>query len=126
MKKKTPGRPPIDIDPEVVGQMAFDGAKNSEIAAVLGVDDKTIANKFSTILTKKRSARRAALRKKQTDIALRGSVPILIWLGKQELEQREPKQDVEHSGAVDSTVNIRIVRTIVEDKEGNGTRPATA
>lgn len=93
VKKKT-GRKPVPISEEIVGQMAFDGAKNSEIAAVLGVDDGTIKSRFSPILTQKRSARRAALRKKQTDMALRGNVPLLIWLGKQELEQVD-RRDVD-------------------------------
>jgi hypothetical protein len=111
MKKRKPGRPSISINSDLVGQMAFDGAKNSEIAAVLGIDDQTINNRFSLILTKKRSERRAALRKKQTTMALHGNIPMLIWLGKQELDQREPKQDIDFEGALPLRISIVPVKS---------------
>jgi hypothetical protein len=97
--------------------MAFDGASNREIGAVLDMDDKTVANKFSAFLTKKRAERRIALKKKQVDMALRGNVPMLIWLGKQELDQHEPKQAVEHSGEVKAQVAF-----IMPRPNGNGAK----
>ena len=91
------GRPHIVLDKEKVGGLAFDGCKNSEIAFILGCDDQTLTNNYSRILNKKRAERKAALRKKQTTQALHGDTTMLIWLGKNELEQMD-KQAVEHSG----------------------------
>ena len=100
MTKSKSGRRPKPLPEDQVGQMALEGASNREIAAILGVDDKTIANRFSALLNKKRAERRTNIRRKQYEMAVRGNVSMLIWLGKQELEQREPKQEHEHSGEV--------------------------
>lgn len=83
------GRPRLSLDEERIGQMAFDGCKNSEIAHCLGCDDETLKNNYSPILDKKRAERKAALRAKQTERALKGDIPMLIFLGKNELEQTD-------------------------------------
>ncbi len=83
------GRPHRSLDEERIGQMAFDGCKNSEIAHVLGCDDATLKKNYSRILNKKRAERKAALRNVQTISALAGDIPMMIWLGKNELEQTD-------------------------------------
>jgi hypothetical protein len=104
VKKKTgrknkpgAGRPHVVLDVEKIGQMAFDGCKDACIAAVMGCDPKTITNNYSKVLIKKRGERHAALHERQTIQALRGDNTMLIWLGKNDLEQTD-KQAVEHSG----------------------------
>lgn len=82
-------RPRKEIDDDEVARMAFEGASNREIAAILGCDDKTIANRFSAILAKKRAERRVNLRRAQNAAAESGNAALLIWLGKQELEQAD-------------------------------------
>lgn len=86
---KTIGRPPKDLDEQRVDQLAYQGCRNSEIAYILGVDDMTIAHRFSTILTKARARRRAELRMKQFEKAMQGDTTMLIWLGKNELKQTD-------------------------------------
>jgi predicted transcriptional regulator len=121
-----PGRPKLNISTDVVGQMALEGAKNTDIADKLNCDEATIRKVFSEILRKKRAERRMNLRKKQYDLAMRGNVPILIWLGKQELDQYEPKQQVEHSGQIKTNdrLLVEVVHTkgteIPDDNGGNG------
>ena len=83
------GRPPIKLDEERIGRLAFSGCKNSEIAHVVGCDDQTLTNNYSLILDKKRAERKAALRSKQTERALKGDIPMLIFLGKNDLEQTD-------------------------------------
>ena len=83
------GRPPIKLDEERIGRLAFSGCKNSEIAHVVGCDDQTLTNNYSPILVKKRAERKAALRAKQTERALKGDIPMLIFLGKNDLEQTD-------------------------------------
>ena len=92
------GRPRLSLDEERIGQMAFDGCKNSEIAHCLGCDDETLKNNYSPILDKKRAERKAAFRTKQTERALKdGEIAMLIFLGKNELEQTD-KQTQEIPG----------------------------
>lgn len=86
------GRPKKDIDEDKVAGLAFDGASDREIGDILGCDHKTVANRFSPILRKKRAERRLGLRKAQTAAALDGNGTMLVWLGKQELEQRDSIQ----------------------------------
>jgi DNA-binding NarL/FixJ family response regulator len=93
------GRPHISLDEKKIGKLAFQGCKNSEIALIIGCDDETLKNNYSRILDKKRAERRAAFRETQTLKALAGDTAMLIFLGKNELEQSD-KQDVNHSGSV--------------------------
>ena len=45
-------------------------------------------------MKRKELLRNIALKRKQFDSAMSGNVQSLIWLGKQYLNQREPKEDV--------------------------------
>lgn len=83
------GRPKLALDARAVEEMAGKGASNREIADILGCDDKTIANRFSAILRKKRAERRITIREAQFKAAREGNSALLIWLGKQELDQRD-------------------------------------
>ena len=82
-------RPKLDIDPNVVAAMAFAGSPTVEIAGYLGCDEGTIRKRFSEILTKERAGRKHKLRQLQWAAATKGNVTMLIWLGKQELEQND-------------------------------------
>jgi hypothetical protein len=90
-KKSRPkrGRPPIAIDAKSVEELAARGCTLQEIAGILGCSHDTIERNFASkvALGKNRLAER--LRGKQIDLAMQGSVPLLIWLGKQYLEQRD-------------------------------------
>ena len=103
-------RPKVQIDEERVAEMALKGARNTDIADFIGVDEATIRNRFSEILTKKRAERRYNLRRKQYDKAMLGDTTMLVWLGKNELDQTD-KQAVDHSGHVDSKLLVEFVET---------------
>lgn len=68
-----------------------------ECAAYWSVDVKTIQNrieewygmKFSQLAELKRNAGRISIRRVQYQKALKGNIPMLIWLGKQYLGQRD-------------------------------------
>src|ERR1035437_4574188 len=83
------GRPQIKIDEAQVLELARKGARNSEIGFILGVDEETIKNRFSGVLDKTRAERRVSLRDRQYAEAIGGNVTMLIWLGKQELDQSD-------------------------------------
>ena len=100
MAKAKTGRRLLAIDPKIVEAMAQAGAPNVEIADFLGCSVDTLTRRFADLLTKSRAGRKVRLRRLQWTAAEAGNPALLIWLGKQELAQREPKQELEHSGAV--------------------------
>lgn len=104
-------RPLLDVDEGKIAELAFQGARNSEIAFVLGIDDQTLVGRFSRILNKKRAERRVALRKSQTDKAMGGDATMLIWLGKNELDQTDKVEQKQSGGLV--------IQVVYEDIEPN-------
>jgi hypothetical protein len=101
------GRPLMArLDLEEMGRLIMcSNASNRELALIFGVDDKTIANNYSAFIAKKRAERRLGLKSEQTKRALRGDTTLLIWLGKNELEQTD-KQAVAHSGEVSTVLRF--------------------
>ena len=82
-------RPRLDIDTEEVKKLARFGCTNIEIAAFFECDESTIRGRFSEIIATAKQTGKIRLRKKQYTVALRGNVKMLIWLGKQMLDQKE-------------------------------------
>lgn len=83
------GRPKADIDPRKVFELAKIGCSVEEIGTVLGCSAMTLHRRFQRELDLGRDDMRTSLRRWQYMKAKEGSVPMLIWLGKQYLEQRE-------------------------------------
>jgi hypothetical protein len=89
------GRPSAGLPADAEGMVAdaaSAGSPDREIAALLGVSERTVRRRFGRVLTKKRAERRLALRKAQWTTAMAGNPAMLIWLGKQELEQMDQPQ----------------------------------
>jgi hypothetical protein len=74
------------------------------IASLLGISDTTLYNRckidkglsFLLYSEKKKGEGKELLREKQYDLAMKGNVPLLIWLGKQYLDQKD-KSEVEQT-----------------------------
>ena len=81
------------IDPREVEKLASIGMKNSEISEYLDIDDSTLAYNFKQELAKGRHNLKVSLRRAQISVALGGSVPMLIWLGKNILGQSDSPFD---------------------------------
>lgn len=105
VKKKKTGRPKLKIDAKQVETLASYGCTNTEIAAFIGCGRTTITKRFSRYIAKGKEQGKIRLRQKQFDVAMKGNVSMLIWLGKQMLGQLD-KQDIEHSGKVDHAVFV--------------------
>ena len=81
-----------------------------EICAVLDVSDKTLnswcmntyGESFSSISNKKREFGKSSLRRTQWRMAEKNE-RMAVWLGKQYLGQKEPEQELKHSGEVNNT-----------------------
>jgi hypothetical protein len=104
------GRPLKEIDPSEVEKLASYGCTPTEIGAFFNVNETTIRKRFSEIITKGKESGKIRLRKKQIEVALKGNVSMLIWLGKQMLGQTD-KQEIDHSGEI-KTDNKLIVEVV--------------
>lgn len=65
------------------------GATDTEIADLLGTSPQTLKRHLIHEIQAGRADRRMSLRRKQTEVAMKGDRTMLIWLGKVELGQRE-------------------------------------
>jgi hypothetical protein len=99
------GRPPVDVDMNVLEALAWAGCTNIEIAARFGVSERTIEMRrreagFRAVMERGVARGNISLRQKQMSEALRGNTTMLIWMGKQRLGQ---KDKTELSGEVKTT-----------------------
>ena len=82
------GKKDIPVENQVEKLSSY-GLTNKEIAEALGYDDTTLKRKFENFLIKGRVNLKQRLKKKQIQVAMGGNVSMLIWLGKQYLDQSE-------------------------------------
>jgi precorrin-6B methylase 2 len=101
----------IKIEKQVQKLASF-GLTNKEIAEALAYDENTMKRNFEIFLIKGRANLKQRLKNKQIQVAIGGNVVMLIWLGKQYLDQ---KDKMEESGGL----NINVTRTLLEDKLKN-------
>ena len=107
MAKK--GRKQLDIPSEEVLALAKMGATNVEIAHFFSCDEGTILKRFSENLAKGRSERKIKLRQLQWRAAEKGSVGMLIWLGKQILGQKDVQE-------ITGTIGLRYAELPPEER----------
>jgi hypothetical protein len=116
MAKHAGGRPKKNLE-----DMKFDGwdqldalivwASEKYCAEKLGISVDSLATKikekgysFSEYKHKRQEPMRINLLKKQYDVAMTGNVSMLIWLGKQYLEQSD-KAEVERNDKIEISIN---------------------
>lgn len=88
MAKKT-GRPLLDIDEKLVEDLASINCSYEEIATVVGCSVSTLTSRFQQVIQKGHNAVKTSLKRAQYKAAMSGSIPMLIWLGKIILNQRD-------------------------------------
>jgi hypothetical protein len=81
-----------EIEGRQVLELAKLGCTESEIAAVLGVSTDTLERRFAPEMLRGQELMKECLRRLQFRAAKRGNTIILIWLGKQLLGQKEPRE----------------------------------
>lgn len=101
-------RPRKTVDALAVIQLASKGLTQEEIAASLNICVDTLTDRFPEELKKGKFLCNSSLRKKQYDVAMHGSVPMLMWLGKNRLDQK----DTEEKQVGGNTFNLSIVNLI--------------
>lgn len=106
--KRPRGRPPKQIDLEMVDELAGVGCTQEEIANLLGFERNLFNTREDLSCTYKKGIEnlRASLRRQQWLRARSGDTGMLIWLGKQLLGQKE-RQDVDVRAAM-QTVEVII------------------
>jgi len=92
-----------------IEKLASFGLNNIEIGEVVGYDDSTLKRNFEKFLIKGRAVLKQKLKRKQIQVALTGNVSMLIWLGKQYLEQKDKMEET-------GDYNLNVTRTRLEDK----------
>ena len=89
------GRPKLNIDGEKISKWISYGATIKEIADVESCSEDHIHKVFRHNITKGKAQRNIRLRKAQFELALSGNCTMLIWLGKQYLNQREQPSELD-------------------------------
>lgn len=85
-----------EIDGGIVQRLAEIGATVGHIAYALDTTEDTLHDHFRREIDAGRSNGDVSILKKQYEVAMGGSVPMLIWLGKQRLGQTD-KQQIENT-----------------------------
>lgn len=91
------GRPPKAIDWKIVDNMCAIQCTCEEIADVIGMSTDTLVRNckkeygltFAEYFKKNSANGKMSLRRKQFSVAMKGSIPMLIWLGKNYLGQSD-------------------------------------
>jgi hypothetical protein len=107
------GRPVKEINLEELDKLCAMQCTCEEVAGWFDVSVDTVERRvlemtgmgFAAYFKLKRGKGKVSLRRKQMQVALGGNTTMLIWLGKQYLEQKD-KQEIEHSGGVDFYVSL--------------------
>lgn len=97
--KRKRGRPTVATDEKraQVRRMAKIGMRTKDIAAILGISNKTLYNSFSEDLAAGEAEASNELTKTAFNLALNGNVPMCIFLLKTRLGYKD-KQVLEHTG----------------------------
>lgn len=100
-------RPLKEIDAKQVELLAGCGCTTTEIGLKLDCSNDTLERRFAAELEKGKSNGRTSLRGKQFELAMKGSIPMLIWLGKNMLGQSDKIEQNVHG-------NISLLGTLTE------------
>lgn len=114
-------RPRKEIDWETVRKLCAIQCTGEEIASILDIDYDTLQRavkrefnmSFADYFKKHSANGKISLRRKQYEVATSGNVPMLIWLGKQYLDQKD-KQSNEHTGPNGGDINVTITRRVID------------
>ena len=87
------------VDVKMLEKLASYGHTYAECSAFLEVPSTVLEKSYSVFYTKGRESLKQRLRMRQIQVADKGNVVMLIWLGKQYLGQKD-KTELEHTGGV--------------------------
>lgn len=108
-KRKGPGKPKRVFSAaqmKEMGELALEGCKTETIANLMDMPRETIDTRpdIQRFLTKKRCERKLKLLKEQNAATGKGVPSMLIWMGKQVLEQKD-----KHEHQIGGEVTHRVI-----------------
>lgn len=83
------GRPRIIIDESILAELARHHCTVEEMASIMGLSKDTLERRYAAVIKKGKDEGKRSLRRMQYQAAEKGSIPMMIWLGKQLLHQRD-------------------------------------
>lgn len=107
------GRPPVEFDLVALENLCRIHATHREIAAFFACSTDTLVNRikddprFAAAMEHGYAHGRMGLRRKQMETALEGNPTMLIWMGKQLLDQRD-NLDQRHSGSEGGAIEVDV------------------
>lgn len=81
------------LDHDLIFKLATIHCTYQEIAEVVGTSVSTLEKRFKNLIEKGRAEGKRSLRRAQMEKALNGDVRMLMWLGKQYLNQEDQPTD---------------------------------
>lgn len=82
----------LELD-QIVARLAFCNASNDTICHALNISTESFQKRFAQIAGQARARGDMCISHAQMLLARKGNPQMLIWLGKQRLNQREPKDE---------------------------------
>lgn len=111
-----PTKPFKEIDEKKLRKYALNLCTYAEMAALCGCSEDTLQRRFTPLIESARSERKHELREAQIKLALSGNATMQIWLGKNELGQKEPQNSDIHKAISDIAITVHPSQIIDEDK----------
>lgn len=99
------GRPQKPIDLDLLAEYAKKQVSKETAAAALGIDRHTLTNTHGELWDHYKALGQVALFGKQFDMAMDGNVTMLVWLGKQHLNQTDVRRN-ELTGADGGPIEV--------------------
>lgn len=111
-------RPKKILDYELIEKLANILCTQEEIASISGCDVRTLQrdSEFCRVYKKGQDGGKTSLRRAQFKSALSGNSTMLVWLGKQYLNQREIPEDTEKSIDKIEEILVSIKNTAINQK----------
>jgi hypothetical protein len=116
-------RPRIELDEDLIYQMAKEGCSVDDIATEFACSDQTIYNKYYEVWKAGQAAGRRALHRRQFEKAMDGDSGMLRWLGANRLGQSDKVHQT--NGVQEIEVVIRKPLKAYNGEIGDS-RPATS
>jgi hypothetical protein len=95
MNENNPIKPKKMVDRDLIAKLASIQCTNKEIAEVVGISETALTKRFGKIIDNNKQKGRQSLRRTQWQKAHDGDTRMMIFLGKQYLNQKDNPEDGE-------------------------------
>lgn len=102
-------RPVKQIDENLIDGLARIGCTDEEIGLIVGCSSDTLVRRYAERIKSGRAQMKMSLRRMQIRLAEEGNATMLIWLGKQNLGQHEPRIQIDVT-RLDSEIDMELGR----------------